>query len=99
MGGIITVLVLREVLPFIRRNGANGYQRHIKDLWRWHQPDPETGRFKWYARDDAIIKAIRESNQEVVKELYALRRVFEERPCIAREVMKQNEKTSEGERR
>lgn len=37
-------------------------------------------------RHNAIIKAILDSNKEIVKELYKLRCVFEKRPCIARDL-------------
>lgn len=68
---IIAVLILKEVIPVLRRNGRNGgnsSSRHI-----------------------AIITAILESNKEIVTELHKLRTIFKQRPCVMRDLQR-NEK-------
>ncbi len=65
VGGIFVILVLREVLGFLRRRNGNGLPpcsscaREVHDLWLWHNKEDTEGVKVWYVRkslEDAIEK-------------------------------------------
>lgn len=84
--GILALLILKEVFTFIktRSNGKIDYSRQIidqikssnrqtYDLWEWHKPDPETNKFKWYGREDEIMRSFQKVGDNIVREIRELR--------------------------
>lgn len=67
VGGIFAILVIREVLGFLRSRKNGGYpdrkiaeiHNWIEDLWNWHNVTDNDGVKIWYVRrslEDAIRK-------------------------------------------
>ena len=83
VGGIFSLMVIREVLTFVKekKNGGEGLLEKIsalisvmaiqqKDLHEWHKPDP-TGKQNW--KNAELAEAI-DRNTEVIKELMKMLR-------------------------
>ena len=93
VGGIFALMLLREIIPHIK-NGRNGWKVQLKDLWEWHKPDPETGRFAWYERDQEVVRLIREVNENISAQTKILESVcresFKTRTEIIAEIKKKS---------
>ena len=83
--GILVLLILRDVFAFVqtRRNGkkksCHFHERwggNIEELHEWHKPDAETGRFRWYERDDEIIQSVVKIGEDIVHEIRELRKAY-----------------------
>ncbi len=48
--------------------------RQTYDLWEWHKPDQETKKFKWYGREDEIMRSFQKVGDDIVKEIRELRK-------------------------
>jgi len=49
MGGVVALLVIKEVFAFIKTRSDVDDKKLLKDLWDWHNvSDPETGAKIWY---------------------------------------------------
>ena len=80
VGGIITLLVLKEVFAFVskKRNGNIDFlklARKIEDLWEWHNvTDPATGGKIWYVQQ-SLEKAIEKLANNVELQTQILQRM------------------------
>lgn len=81
VGGIFVLLALQQLKPYII-NGKNGKSSRIvfgdgdkkilRDLHKWHAPDPETGRFRWYDRHDEMIAAVGKLGEKIDRQTDAV---------------------------
>lgn len=63
IGGILALLILREVFTFLnKRRGMDAYTKvfsQINDLWNWHNVRDQDGIPTWYVRrslEDSVSK-------------------------------------------
>jgi len=81
---IVALMIIKEVFGFVKTRNGKGplrgfevyHAKQLSDLYNWHKPDPETGRFRWYERDDEIILALRKNGNEIVHEIRELRKAY-----------------------